>query len=354
MIQVLSGLIAAHDKAIIHRDIKPENVFLARRVGCPPIVKILDFGVSKMTAGFGGGDEQLDLTRTGMVMGTPYYMSPEQARGERNLDGRVDVYACGVMMYEALAGKRPFLAPNYNALLLAIINSNPVALRDIRPATPSALEAIVARAMAKSRDERYPSARHLLHDLQGLNLSRSGGNAAVRVPPPPTAEERARAPVIGGRASRREPPSATLRSRMSAPRESQEPATRLDIRAGRVPKGAESSGSIDISIDLNTETPVVDPRGRAPGGSDYVDEMPTEIFRPGMRVKAPAASRSEPAPRRNLAALVGDDWEGETVVHQPKPMLPPKQRRFNADETVVLHREGDPNETPLVRPRRPR
>lgn len=98
--QVLSGLVAAHDKGIVHRDIKPENVFLAERIGAPPIVKILDFGVSKILASESeGGDEQLSLTRTGMVMGTPYYMSPEQARGERNLDGRVDVYACGVMMY---------------------------------------------------------------------------------------------------------------------------------------------------------------------------------------------------------------------------------------------------------------
>src|SRR6187399_1231540 len=101
-------------------------------------------------------DEQLDLTRTGMVMGTPYYMSPEQARGERLLDGRVDVYACGVMMYESIAGKRPFLAPNYNALLLSIINTTPKSLRDVRPATPAAMEVIVIRMMAKARDDRYP------------------------------------------------------------------------------------------------------------------------------------------------------------------------------------------------------
>jgi len=117
--QVLSGLIAAHEKGIVHRDIKPENVFLTRRVGCPPIAKLLDFGVSKMLP-LGDREEELHLTRTGMVMGTPFYMSPEQARGDRDLDARVDLYACGVIMYEALTARRPFLAANYNALLLQI------------------------------------------------------------------------------------------------------------------------------------------------------------------------------------------------------------------------------------------
>ena len=84
--QVLSGLVAAHEKGIMHRDIKPENVFLTERVGCPPVAKILDFGVSKMLSPppvVVGGDDDMDLTRTGMVMGTPFYMSPEQARGDR-------------------------------------------------------------------------------------------------------------------------------------------------------------------------------------------------------------------------------------------------------------------------------
>src|SRR5262249_31750514 len=100
--QVLSGLIAAHRNGIIHPDIKPEHVSLTSRHGLPPMVKILDFGISKVA-----GADDLHLTRTGMVMGTPFYMSPEQARGDRNLDHRVDIYACGVMMYECLTGRRP-------------------------------------------------------------------------------------------------------------------------------------------------------------------------------------------------------------------------------------------------------
>jgi eukaryotic-like serine/threonine-protein kinase len=167
MSQVLSGLVAAHAKGIVHRDIKPENIFLTRRVGLPPVVKILDFGVSKVLH----TEEQeqgLDLTRTGMVMGTPYYLSPEQARGERTLDHRVDIWACGIMLYECLAGRRPFIAPNYNALLVQILQSTPRPIREVRPATPAGFDGVLRRALERERDKRYKSATEFQADLQVL------------------------------------------------------------------------------------------------------------------------------------------------------------------------------------------
>jgi serine/threonine protein kinase len=177
--QVLSGLVAAHEKSIVHRDIKPENVFLTRRVGCPPVCKLLDFGVSKMIAPLiGAKEEDLDLTRTGMVMGTPYYMSPEQARGDRNLDARVDLYACGVILYEALTGKRPFTAANYNALLLQILSSKPRPARELRPALPAGFDGVLDKAMSRSRDDRYRSATDFQKDLQTLRDRHNAGGAA--------------------------------------------------------------------------------------------------------------------------------------------------------------------------------
>jgi serine/threonine-protein kinase len=160
VMQVLSGLAAAHERGILHRDIKPENVFLSERAGYPAIAKLLDFGVSKIIPGAAVGewDDETDLTKTGMVMGTPYYMSPEQARGDRNLDGRVDIYACGVMLYESLTGQRPFIAKNYNSLLVQILQGGAAPPRSIRASIPTALEAVVVRAMAKNRDDRYQTA----------------------------------------------------------------------------------------------------------------------------------------------------------------------------------------------------
>ena len=431
MMQVLSGLIAAHDKGIVHRDIKPENIFLARRVGSPPIVKILDFGVSKMMPQFQGGDEQLDLTRTGMVMGTPYYMSPEQARGERNLDGRVDVYACGVMMYEAIVGKRPFLAPNYNALLLAIINTTPRALREARPATPPAFEKIVAHAMAKARDDRYPSANVMLREIQVLATTSPAATQLGRMPAPPTADERMRAQVLGGRPAapavrdREEAASrstrgggrsqqnagpgagATLRSRMADPQppsRASDNSTRHDIKrsdargAGRPPEGDFESVEIPIHLTGSDLIPVSAAPPASGGSSEYAEEMPTEIFRPGihpypppphMSARSPSATRIAPAPQAGQARrppvnnppsyahrlqpapaapfpspapvsferLGGDDWDGETVVRQPAALTTskhrerpgrdaerapaqaarPAQQPFNPDETVNLN-----------------
>jgi eukaryotic-like serine/threonine-protein kinase len=333
MLQVLGGLIAAHDKGIVHRDIKPENIFLAKRVGCPPIVKILDFGVSKMMAQF-AGSEDLDLTRTGMVMGTPYYMSPEQARGQRDLDGRVDVYACGVMMYEAIAGKRPFIAPNYNALLLSIINVTPKPLRDVRPATPPALEAIVVRAMSKVREERYPSASRFLTDVQAL------ATVSGRVPPPPTIEERMRAPVLGGAPSSRSPralqsrAAAVLKGGLADAKHYSAPATRLDIKVQSVARAAPSD-SVEIPLSI-TGSEV-----GAPG--EYADDMPTAVFRPE-RHRPPkpltgSATRVGPplAPRLPLPPE-GDEWEGETVVTMPPELSKkaPGAVDFNSEETVAL------------------
>ena len=314
MIQVMSGLIAAHDKGIVHRDIKPENIFLARRVGCPPIVKILDFGVSKMMPQFQGGDEQLDLTRTGMVMGTPYYMSPEQARGERNLDGRVDVYACGVMMYESIAGKRPFLAPNYNALLLAIINTVPRSLREVRPATPPSLEAIVGRMMSKARDDRYPTATHVVRDLQAVQTTMAPGGPVSRMPAPPTADERLRAPQAG----------ATLRSRMAGAQPPDrrpapvsratgtDPSTRIDIKVRERPnertnlpdlRATPDSDSIEIPIHITgsdlqpIQTPPLQARQRN-ASTDFAEDLPTEIFRPEQHQTPIQPMRPMPMPQQ--------------------------------------------------------
>jgi serine/threonine-protein kinase len=358
MIQVLSGLIAAHDKGIVHRDIKPENIFLARRVGCPPIAKILDFGVSKMMPAYANGDDNLDLTRTGMVMGTPYYMSPEQARGQRDLDGRVDVYACGVMMYEAVAGKRPFLAPNYNALLLAIINTSPRPLVDLRTATPPDLDAVVRRAMARQRDDRYVSAMQMMRDLQALELGRSGGRAgrgtgrspalfATREgdlgrPAPRVVDVVADAPPAqpapsppGPRGYPQplpsEPPGAAaglLARSMSEGRipvvPESEPQTRIDLPARRTgssrvasPLAAASarpaSDSIEIPIEIGEEAdasvqnaPVARPalaaRPAPPAASHgraaEFDDVPTEVFRPGKHLPAarpPAAHAASPS-----------------------------------------------------------
>ncbi len=193
--QVLLGLEAAHAKHIVHRDIKPENVFLCKRPGQATVVKILDFGVSKFVdvEAPDRGEDDLSLTRTGIVMGTPYYMSPEQARGERKVDSRVDIYACGVMLYEALTGKRPLSANNYNALMVDIVMKEPLPASTLRPALPVAFDRVIATAMAKVRDRRYPSAeqfREALLALRDKTHLRAGAGVGEALDHGPEATER--------------------------------------------------------------------------------------------------------------------------------------------------------------------
>ena len=114
-------------------------------------------------------------------MGTPFYMAPEQARGERDLDARVDLYACGVILYEALTGNRPFTASNYNALLLQILTATPRPASELRPALPAPFDAVIEKAMARRREERYAKASDFQRDLQSLRPQSAPRIAAAEV-----------------------------------------------------------------------------------------------------------------------------------------------------------------------------
>jgi len=165
--QVTSALSAAHAKGVVHRDIKPENVFLLRRKE-QDFVKVVDFGISKSLRASDEQEEPQRLTQTGMVLGTPLYMSPEQARGDDELDHRVDLYALGVIMYEASTGRVPFSGNNYLSVISQVLNESPQPPREIRPELSDEFEAIVLKAMAKDRKDRYASADEMLADLNAL------------------------------------------------------------------------------------------------------------------------------------------------------------------------------------------
>ncbi|MGZ3448707.1 MAG: serine/threonine protein kinase [Polyangiales bacterium] len=176
--QIAGALKAAHDAGIVHRDLKPENVYvvqnrslMGRRAG--PFVKILDFGISKVQG------KDTNLTRTGMIMGTPNYMAPEQARGEK-VDHRVDVYALGAMLYRMVTGKRAFEGTDAGAVITAVLNDDPRRPRDIEPSIPEALEVVIQRAMAKDKSERYQSMEELDRDLAVFD----SGSGVPSIPPP--------------------------------------------------------------------------------------------------------------------------------------------------------------------------
>jgi len=152
--QIARGLAKAHEHGIVHRDIKPANVIVTR----DGVVKIIDFGLAKL-------QEVTRMTRRGAIMGTPAYMSPEQARGE-DVDPRTDLWSLGVVLYEMLTGTIPFRGVQESAVIHSILHDPPRPLRDRRPDLPIGLDRFLLRALEKDRDRRYPSAIELTKELK--------------------------------------------------------------------------------------------------------------------------------------------------------------------------------------------
>ncbi len=163
---VLSALSAAHRLGIVHRDLKPENIFLIRSE-TGECVKLLDFGISKVLEGpedF-GISESARSTRFGTILGTPLYMSPEQASGQTDIDQRADIWAAGCVLYEMLCGQTPFDGENYQQILTAILRDDYKPAKSVRSDIPHAVEQVIARALAKERSLRFPSAEAMRREL---------------------------------------------------------------------------------------------------------------------------------------------------------------------------------------------
>ncbi len=198
-----SALGAAHAKGIIHRDVKPDNIFLTTVRDNPDFVKILDFGISKLTeAALGIGDSS--MTKTGTAMGTPYYMSPEQVRGERSLDARTDVYAMGVVLFQMLSGRVPFDAASYPALVIKIVSEPPPSLLSLRTDIPASLDQVVQKAMAKEPADRFGSMEEFadalssFSTLSGRPQLTEAGVAFTRTSTPQAWESPAREETVAG------------------------------------------------------------------------------------------------------------------------------------------------------------
>ena len=162
--QVLAALDVAHSRGVIHRDLKPGNLLLARDPAGQPMVRILDFGFARLTDTRGTAAPGRRLTLGQMVMGTPTYMAPEQARGSRTLDGRADLYSLGVILYRALTGKPPF-SGTMEEVLRQHLQTPPAPPSSIWPDVPPAMDAVLLRMLEKDPDRRQANAAEVLAEL---------------------------------------------------------------------------------------------------------------------------------------------------------------------------------------------
>lgn len=304
MMQVLSGLGAAHERGIIHRDIKPENIFLTRRAGCPALVKILDFGLVT-------SDQPTteDLTAVGMIVGTPFYMAPEQLRGVRDFDARIDIYACGVVLYEATTGRRPFTSANQAELFREIVAASPTPASEIRRDTPPRLADVIAKAMASSPMFRFTSASAFQQALSGVSVE----------PPTPSslAEFKVSKPV------KFESSSAAGGIRKPSSHDPQSEKTRIERTTGPPPKTSNPS----LGSNSNAHAP-------ASSRSNNTTAMqPQTVPHPPATKPFPSPPHAAKDPASQLPAYTielsnEEDWDQQTEWDQPtlkKPMPTPRQ-----------------------------
>ena len=245
--ETADALAAAHQQGVIHRDVKPDNILLE---GTRGRVMVTDFGIAKALSG-----ETHTLTEAGVAIGTPAFMSPEQASGEREIDGRSDVYSLGVVSYQMLTGELPFQAPSVPALLMKQITEQPMPLDRKRPECPRELAQIVMRCLEKDPEDRWPTADALRRALETgtyspppPRTSRRSGRDQARGEEPPvrrsqerTADrQRARA-WLAERRGEAPPPRPSLRDE----RRVQHYQRRLDKNERRIDKKAEEEAELE-------------------------------------------------------------------------------------------------------------
>ena len=195
MILTLRGLAAVHDAGIIHRDLKPDNIFLKTEANGDLFPKILDFGISRSVEPASGRRSAL-TTREGIIVGTPEYMSPEQARGIKSVDKRTDVYSAGVILYEALTDELPFQSENVGDLIIQIVTGTAPPVHEVRPNIPEPISQVVSKAMARWPSDRYQDAGEMRQALIAAAEECFGKAPRTLSDRPPTAVLKT-APAIG-------------------------------------------------------------------------------------------------------------------------------------------------------------
>jgi serine/threonine protein kinase len=348
-LQALAALAQAHAAGIVHRDLKPANLFLAVRDDGSNVLKVLDFGISKQTSQNANWKE---LTGKA-VLGTPYYMSPEQLRSSKNVDVRADIWSLGVVLYELLSGRVPFDGDGPGEIFSAVLEGTPVPIRDLRPELSRAWGEIVGRCLERSLISRYQDVAelaraiaplgsgrwgHLLSGVEGvlaplsemlpltdLTLIEAADAAAARSLPPP----RSSTPAIGrGIHSSTFMTGKTLGAEVVSARH--EPATRRRALGMRTAIGVAVAGVLITALASSAR--------RASHGDATLAARPAESALPGLVAPRPGAPSGEPESRGSVVPepaaqngevdplADGSPASAATSASAPPPLAPAPRR----------------------------
>jgi serine/threonine-protein kinase len=287
LIQVCSGLDVAHRAGIVHRDLKPDNLFVMQLPNGAELIKILDFGIAKLTDPGSDGA----ITSSGAILGTPFYMAPEQARGEKSVDFRADIYALGVIAYELLSGAKPHPGEGYNAILAHILTQPVAPLARLRPALDRALVAVIERALASEPARRQTSIAELGNDLSpyaGRALPSGGTHFDLR--PAKTTVEASNQATIAAPASVHD---GTFQSAIGDVQLGSSSRERPQLaRWALIAVAAAATGLLLLRALSRSPTP----QDAVPAASSPVErvertvELEERSPEPGVSVRAPAAS----------------------------------------------------------------
>jgi serine/threonine protein kinase len=307
---VASGLSLAHAKGIIHRDLKASNVFL-HRVGTGALVaKVLDFGISKVLVDETTGQHvSSGMTRTGAILGSPLYMSPEQAAGDKSIDARSDVHSLGVMLWECLTGLPPFQADTYGLLLVEIIQGERRSLDSVLPTVPPSVAALVSKAIARDRTQRFADAGEMataledqLHEL-GHQRELSGRTGADDFMKKLGGPERQRAETASSTTAAVSVPSPAVPAKSAHFEEPALPAQPLDTSVSLPLEGSSRSGLGIVAAAVAVVFIV--------GGVFYFRSRPTT---------PPVAEETSPTPP---AAATAENTANPTALQPIEPEVTP-------------------------------
>ena len=295
LLETCSAIAEAHAMGIVHRDLKPANLFLARRRDGATMIKVLDFGISKVMEPVG----EHSMTAAGTLLGSPSYMSPEQIGAARDIDGRTDLWSLGVILYLLLTGAQPFPGESLTHLCALVLQSEPTRPSELRPDLPPGLEAVILRCLEKDRSRRFSTASELAAALLPF-----AGPTAPQIGAPPSEKPTTPAALPGATPNPSAPPmseSASIASAMTTHGARARGAGRTAVLVGALVL-LGLAGLASAGILLHRGSPEQTLPSAAPAGTAGIETKAASA--PTPPDLPPAAARTEPATTAVTAAVV--------------------------------------------------